>query len=517
MQVCGFPLECGFFLKTRNLKAGFLSLTFFQLFFSLMVGCSIVQAQTGQIDQLISKAEYFLSVENVVTANAFLSQAHGISPNHPRVKEFSEKLKIFVSSRVNSHLQAGDFFASNHDVPRAIEEYNAVLRISPSNKTALEKLNDIRKIKIEVKKYQNQGVTIDQSTGHFYDSQSYSALFALLQAKEAYSKGDLEKAVQILDDLLKRDGKFQEAGKLKEKILEEVKFRTLVSEAESEKGHGNYSKSLEYFGRAIALNPNRADLRVSRGLANLRLGAYQAAQDDFFVSLDMKTPLEKIQAYLAEAYAGKGEFLKALALSKKPAGNTYLFPVKVRGSWYISAFPYASMIGFLETVLLFFAFFWCWRQFDKVLGRKSVSDLYQIVRCIIGCYFLNPLSNASKIKTIGQTLNNPWWNFFCGLVLLNLKKPDEAQNLFQGSLSSQSLAPRANFFLGMIRAEIDSDTFRHNLEQVIILGLNSPPEPWTPKFLFKLEKSLLENYRERCEKSDLMKLSHKMACALCGV
>jgi tetratricopeptide (TPR) repeat protein len=453
--------------------------------------------QSGQIPLLLARVAGFVQAGNFASANQWLEKARTLAPNDPEVLAWEKKINEKLAEKVQEHRRRAEFFESNKDIPQAITEYRAIISVAPNDADARTRLQGLQEVAAKVQHMRHSGISAAPASGRSFDVQHLSTLSLMAKAKAAFRNGNLEMALEFVNQALEADPRLSEAKAMREEIVQRQELRDLVSGATSTTKSGDYRKAEGIYDRLLALQPEKAELWVMRGRARLRQEKFGLAQDDFYKALELKTPLPDIRSDILACKVGLREYLAAYSLS---AGNADYRPIGVTSFrlWCFWKGNQLACVGFGILVVFFLvACGFAANNLGILLENGRLQILLKSAGAILRCRFGDPGREIETFRIAAKMLNIPWFHYVCGLLLLSRQCPDQAQEYLQSSLISPALSPRAFFFLGLARSNSKQRLSLYDFEQAMIQGLKTHSAPWIPGFVMRLEKDLLESASKR--------------------
>ncbi|MFZ2955487.1 MAG: hypothetical protein WA705_01125 [Candidatus Ozemobacteraceae bacterium] len=458
-----------------------------------LTASSSVSAQ-GSIDHLLAKAEDALKKRNFGNAQGYLARARELDPKNVRLKEVKARLEKEVQSTKEACLKLAAFYRSAKNIPKAVEQYQQLLAIDPEDveaKTALEGIGqNIR----QIEQFQKSGIVVESNSGRAWDKDFYSAISQIRRARDAYESGNLDMAQKFLNGILEKEKGFADALELQKQVQDSLKVRQLLEGYNASTNKGDLKDAIINLGNLITLRPNDGKLYLWRGRLALRLENFRSARQDFLSSLQHGIPFADIRLHLAECAAGMREYSQAYALGSLhpslPGAKDDNFLWRCHWKSYPASFLF---LGF-SIIFLLFALYKAFQQFDHLIGRRSFHTLFSMARYLIFCWLQDPLEDPGRVTMLAKSVRLPWFHYLNALVSSYHGRFDASQDSFQAAMASPALAPRAFFFLGLIRSSLKQSLSEHDFEQMISLVLNNPPLPWRPKFLQDLEGEVLSKF-----------------------
>ncbi|MBP7632543.1 tetratricopeptide repeat protein [Candidatus Ozemobacteraceae bacterium] len=455
------------------------------------------------IRQWLEKAEFYFRGGNLKAAGTHLEQARSVAPDDPDVVRLSRLIAEAKAQRVDAALRSARFYQSAGNLPDAEKQYREVLAIDPSNTDARQGLEGLQKVKDTVEKYQETGVSVAPSTGRAYDVVTYSLASLLLRAQAAFGRGDLDTADMLLTDLLKREPTHGRALELKARIGRLREINALLASLDSEFGKGDYFAAVTALDKLLKEFPGRPDLLLKRGKALLKANRpLEALRDLEQLVATSPLPPDLLPA-LADAYDSAEMPLKAAAVAGASSAGVRVKPLHRRLILAWKAYPVSGSLLILSLLLLPAALFWAWLQFDRLSERHPPGRLFSLTHLFLrAALFGIPDTHVEAWTTLAKHAGHPWLAYVAGLLLLRQGDTAAAQEPLQKALESSALAPRAYFFLGILRARLGQSVAAHDLEQSLLAAFRGIEVSFLPRFLSRLEREVAEQACPAAEACD---------------
>ncbi len=470
------------------------------------------------IRQWLEKAEFYFRGGNLKAAGTHLEQARAVAPDDPDVVRLSRLIAEAKARRIDAALGSARFYQSAGNLLDAEKQYREVLAVDPSNAAARKALEELQKVKDSVEKYQEAGVSVAPSTGRTYDVVTYSLASLLLRAQAAFGRGDLDTADTLLNDLLKREPAHGRALELKARIGKLRQINALLASLDGEFEKGDSFAAVTTLDKLLSEFPGRPDLLLKRGKALLKANRPLEALRDLERLTATSTLPPDLLLTMADAYDAAEMPLKAAAVAASPAGNP-VKPLHRRLILIWKAYPFSGTLLLLGLLAFPAALFWTWLQFDRLSERHPPGQLFTLARLSLHAILFGiPDTHIEGWKSLAMHAGNPWLSYIAGLLLLRQGDAAAAQEPLQKALESSALAPRAYFFLGILRTRLGQSVAAHDLEQSLLSTLRGVDAVFLPGFLSQLERGIAEQAGstvETCAKS-IEDLSRQAALELFG-
>ncbi len=486
----------------------------------VLVSISIpLLAAPQAIRQWLEKAEFYFRSGNLKAAGTHLEQARAVAPDDPDVVRLSRLIAEAKAQRVAAALRSAQFYQSAGNLPDAEKQYREVLAVDPTNADARKALEELQKVKDTIEKYQETGVSIAPSTGRAYDVVTYSLASLLLRAQAAFGRGDLDTADTLLDDLLKREPAHGRALALKARIGKLRQINSLLSSLDTQFGKGDYFAAVTALDKLLQEFPGRPDLLLKRGKALLKINRpLEALRDLERLTATSTLPPDLLPA-LSDAYDAADMPLKAAAVAGASFAGSPVKPLHRRLILVWKAYPFSGSLLVLGLLLLPAAVFWTWVQFDRLSERHPPGRLIALARLFLHAVIFGiPDADAEAWKSLALHAGHPWLSYIAGLLLLRQGDAVAAQEPLQKALESPALAPRAYFFLGVLRTRLGQAVAAHDLEQCLLAAFRGVESAFIPAFLSRLEREVAGQAGSNAEAcaTSIESLSRQAALELFG-
>lgn len=447
------------------------------------------------IKQWIEKAEFYFRSGNLKAAGTHLEHARAVAPDDPDVIRLFRLIEAVKAKRVDEALRSARFYQTAGNIPDAEKQYREVLAVDPANTDARKALEQLQKVKDTVEKYQETGVNVAPSTGRAYDVVTYSIASLLLRAQAAFGRADLDTADTLLNDLLKREPAHGRALELKARIAKLRQINALLSSLDTEFGKGDYFAAVTALDTLLQEHPGRPDLLLKRGQALLKLNRPLDAIRDLEQLLATSTQPSSLLPTLSDAYDAGEMPLKAAAVAGATSGGNPVKPLHHRLILAWKAYPFSGSLLLFGCLLLPGAIIWSWLQFDRLSERHPPGRLVAFTRLSIQATLFGVADeDIGAWKSLELHARHPWISYIAGLLLLRQGDDAAAQEPLQKALESPALAPRAYFFLGILRGRHGQSVAVHDLEQSLLASFRGIKAAFIPSFLSRLEQELVERF-----------------------
>ncbi|HEY9071612.1 MAG TPA: tetratricopeptide repeat protein [Candidatus Ozemobacteraceae bacterium] len=466
------------------------------------------------VRQWLEKARFFYEGGNLNAARAQLEQARAVAPDHPEVLELLKRLEAARTKRVEEALRAARFYQEANNLPEADKAYSAILAIDPANTTARKALDALQKVRDAVEKYRETGIQVAPSSGRAFDVEAYSAVSSLLRAQAAFNRGDLETADKLVGAIVERDPSHSQALELQSRIRQLRHINGLFTSLDQEFGVGDYFAAVTALDGLLKEFPDRHDLQVKRGIALQKLGRHAEAIRDLEPLLATTTWLAQILPALSSAYEAAGNPLRASALAAGTDVSGPVCPWHHRMVLVWKAYPVSGSLLLFGGLCCIAALGWLLFQIDRLIERFSPQSTLRLFHCFLFAFFRGlDDRHSDDWKSLAFRFRLPWISYVYGLLLFRQGDLPAAQEPLQKALESPSLAPRALYFLGILRKQLGQSIANHDLEQSLLAALRGSNAPLIPPFLSEIEHELIDRHTpaEMPRHGSIEDLSHQAA------
>ncbi len=460
-----------------------------------------VAAISPQGKEYLRKAKVFFADGNLRMARDYLQRAGKLDPDEPEITAMSVDLQKKIDEHVKSLRQRADFFVDAKNLPEAEKLYGEVLTLAGDDEHALAKLKEIRGTYEQIEEYKNQGIDVSVTTGRSHDLDLYSAVSLINRARGLFSQGERARALELVEQVLKRESGYKPALELKEKILYIDQLEAFVEKAETAFLEGRMRETVESLNSLIRDMPDRHEFLLMRAKANLHLKVYPAAIKDLWKYFHFKPEKNVVFPLLCEGYYGAGDYLPAYALAVNPESGESYKPFGFRMRCHIYAFPQHYIALALILMLMPFALYFVWVAAEALFVEKfSLGSLRLAVSCIFTIIFKSPEECLGDLIVVARDLNNAWVNYLTGITLLKAGQIEGAQRFLAFSFTSEAVRSRAYYFFGLTRKLLKHNLYEHDFEESVLSGLARKRTGWHPEFIRRIERDLLISYSK--DKSD---------------
>lgn len=480
------------FMTQINLKLSRLAL----LLLAIIVMANSAFAIDSAAREYLRKAKFFYSRGNLVKSKYFLKKAQAIDGKAKEVTEFALMLKLEIKQKIEKLENRGNFFLSAKNILEAKEKFKEILQLDPQNSIATGKLKEIKKIIKKINKFKSQGIVVNENTGRKFDADLYSAISLINQAKALFFKGDREKSLKLVEQVLKREPTYRPALKLKKQILEINKIDKYISDAQKAFKAGKMYEYIDILAKLIEKSPQRHEFLLMRAKAYLKLKKYSLSIDDLLKYYGYTNSKKETFYLLSKAYFGLNQYDYAYGFSvipveeKRDIGRFFLFRC------YSNIYSKTLYLIYLAIFLVVISFWIASKSFDKLMGRFPPGTFKMTLKCFEIMIFQSPEKCLDKLVVVARNVNTPWFNYMAGITLFKAKQYDGAQRFLAYAITSEKVSARAYYFFGLLRKILKQRLSRHDFEESLLASLDKTSKSWHPKFMKRIENFLLEEYSE---------------------
>lgn len=474
-----------------------------------------VFALKPQASEYLRKARGQFNIGNYQAAVSYLKQAQNLDPNAPELQNFNETLINKINQHIEELSKQAFFAMQSKDVPKAQQFYQEILVFQPDNAEANTQLKEIEKINKQLKEYRKQGIVVKNSSGVSYDLNAYSAVSYYQRSVAFYNKGEYQKALQFLNDILAKEPGHHKALELKEEVEHVFEISQMINEAEKSMKSQSMEQVIKSVTELLAKDPGQARYYLMRAKAYMSLARYQSAKDDYLTYYSYTQDRDGAFPLLAEACSKGNMNLLALGFAYDKNKNKYNKGFGFIISNYFHGYYWLNMVLIVMLLAgLPVAFIYTWQIGEALFVKFTISYLLKSIKCI--CFIsLGKLDKClADLVDIARDLNYPWLNYLTGLALLDNNEMLKAQRFFKFSITDRNLRARGHYFHGLIGRVLKQDSYEYDFEQTILTTLDDQPyNPWRPWFLKKVENHLLSRY-EIPDNDSLESMAHKLLVSI---
>lgn len=465
-----------------------------------------------QSKEYLRKARNYLNIKNYKAAEDYFLRAKEESQEESEIKEFEETLYKQIDEYVETLSKKAFIFMQEKNLPKASEIYREILIYRPNDKEALSSLDEIKKIKAEIKEYQKQGIAVDASTGRSYDINKYSAISSYNTAYALFNKGEYEKALDILNMILEKEPDYGAAFQLKEEVERVYELKKIIDKAESSFKSQSMDTVISAVTELLNKAPNQYHYYLMRAKAYFYTRRYSEAIQDFLTYYAYSGDKKDVFPLMAEACSNSGKNTTALGLAYDKESKSYTKPYGFIVKNYFLAYFWENI---LILVFIFIGFplalyIICQTGDNLFIKKFTFANFFKLIKCFI---FVSIDKNEKCLKDlidISRSLNYPWANYYMGLVLLENNDLVKAQRYFKFVMNNKPLKARASYFHGITSKLLKQSAYEDDFEESVLASLDDIPfSIWRPWFLKKLEERLLNRFSDK-DNDSLESMAYKL-------
>lgn len=455
---------------------------------------AFAQASDKQASRFLEQAQDYYANADFQMAHEMLLRAKALDERLPGLAELENKVMKEVLEIVDALKMRASFFLQANNLAEAEKIYIEILTYVYDDEDAIKGLESIQSVKEQVEEYKKQGIVVSSDSGRAFDVELYSTISYINRARAFYAQGDYEMAKKFVDQILEREQGYPPALELREKIFFVERLEKNLELAETAFLKGNLSEAIIELNELIKSSPSKLDYYLMRGKAKIKLERHREGIEDLLLFYKKDQDPDKVFPYLCEAFYQSSDYLLALAFSKHPTTNKYY------KNWYfvllanIKAYPasYFLLISFI--IALPFVLYYLFYSIESVFIRFSLGSLTKFLKICVNLVLFEPKNVISELTMVARDLNNPWFYYLTGIILLKEGQLESAQRFLAFCLKKENIRSRAYFFYGLIRKQLNSTSYSLDFEESLVTGLNYLPLGWHPFFMRSTERAILDRY-----------------------
>ena len=469
-------------------------------------------ALSVEAKEYLRKARNYLTIQNYKAAEDYFLRAKEESSEEAEIKEFEEILYKQIDEYVQNLSKKAFVFMQQKNLPKASEFYREILLFRPDDKESIEKLDEIKKINAEIREYKKQGIAVDASTGRSYDLNKYSAISSYNTAYALFNKGELEKALSILNMILAKEPDYGSALELKEEVERVYELKKMIDKAESSFKSQSMDKVINAVTELLKKAPNQFHYYLMRAKAYLVTGHYSDAIHDFLIYYAYSKEGANVFPLLAEACSRNGNNLEAIGFSYDKNSRTYTKSYGFILKNYFYAYYWENLLILaLIFIMIPTACYYVMQAGENLFTKKfTISNLMKLFKCFIYVALDKSERCLDDLLDVSTNLNYSWLNYYMGLVLLENNDFRKAQRFFKFTMGNKKLKARASYFHGLTSRLLKEMAFEADFEDSVLASLDDlPVNIWRPWFLKKIEERLLNRFAVKDDDS-LESMAYKL-------
>ncbi len=452
-------------------------------------------AVSSQAKEYLRKARVFFERGNLKEALDFCRRAEKIEPESEEIKSAGAEIDSAIEREVKELRRQVEFYFNARNIPEAEKAVQKLLVLSPDDEFGKAQVAEIKRVNDQIEEFRDKGIVVDHSTGRAHDVDLYNSLSLLNRARGFLENGDREKALELVEKVLKREPSYRPALELKEKILHVNRIQQFIDSAEAAFQEGRMRECVDHLDKLITESAGRLEYVLLRARAHLRLRNFSEASRDLWYYLRQK-PDERalIYPYLSDLYYESKRYDLALAFAIDPTtGEQY----KNLSFQYRSFFKLYSIqfviLGSLILLLIICSYF-SYRQFDKLVNRFPPGKFSLGTQLFRQMLTSGPETYLPILVEVARGLNIAWLNYYAGICLFRAGQFDGAQRFLAYSFNNRHLAGRAYYFFGLTKKLLNQETSGNDFDEAIVFLLGRPTAGWYPEFVKRIERELLSSY-----------------------
>lgn len=498
----------------KSYQRAVFSLLFLLTVFLLTVGD--VSAQNSQAREYLRKAQVFMRANNLPMARDFMQRAEKIDPTDGEIKKFAAALQTEIDERVKQLKQRAQFFLDARNVPEAEKLFNEVLELAASDEYAVNKLAEINTVYEKIEDFKNQGIEVAAGSGRMHDIDLYSAISYLNRAKGLFASGDRIKALELVEEVLRREPNYKPALELKEQIDQINQLENLVISTEKAFLEGRMRETVDSLSRLIDSGLDRPEYYLLRAKAYIMLKNFTGAEKDLWKFYHANPDADKAFPLLSDTYFGQGKYLLAMGFAKNQQSGVDYKGFTYRLRCHSNEYPWHYTLLVIICALIPVSGYFVWSCYDSLSNRFPLGTLKVAVKCVLTILMKSPEACLGDLITVARDLNVHWINYLAAICLLKIGQIEGAQRFLTYSYSDD-LKTRASYFMGLTRKLLNQRIQESDFEESVLAGLGKPARGWHPNFVKQIEQGLLISYSKEKSLETFEGMAYKLVCDQVGV
>ncbi len=450
---------------------------------------------SSQANEYLRKARVFFSRGSLIEARDYYLRARKIEPESADIQQAGQEIETAIKKKTDELQRQAEFFLNAKNVPEAEKILKQLLVLSPDNGFGKEKLAEVRKINEQIDEYLNKGIVVDPSSGRSHDIDLYSAISLLNRARGFYDNGDRVKALELVEQVLKREPGNKIALELKDKILHVNRIQEFIDSAETAFQQGKMRDSIDSLNRLIQELPDRHEFLLLRAKAHLKLNQHQEAKRDFWAYFAIYPDQRKVLfPYFSELYYDMNRYDLAMGFAKdSQTGENYQtlsFQYHSMFRFYVFEYIVLMVVMLVIPVIIYIAY--C--RFDHLVTRFPPGKFNLGTQLLLSMLISGPEKYLPLLIEVARSLNTPWLNYYAGICLFRVGQIEGAQRFLAYSFSNGYIAGRAYYFFGLTRKLLGQENSEHDFDASIVASMAKNTRGWHPKFMKRIEREILSGY-----------------------
>jgi tetratricopeptide (TPR) repeat protein len=464
--------------------------------FYLSIFLLAAYAMNPQARDFLRKAEFFFEKGDIVSARNFCLRAKSFEPNLKEILDLNAEIDAAAKEEAEKLRSRAEFFLSAKNLPEAEKLLKKVLLLTPDDSLAKARHDQINQAYSKIDEYKNKGITVDLGSGRAHDVDLYSAVSILNRARAFFERGDREKALEFVMQVLEREPGYKPALELKTQIENVNEIETYVNLAEKAFRVGKMQDCLSALDRLIKEMPDRSEFLLMRAKAQIKLKEPKVALADIWAYREKsdKDVQDEIFPLLAQANFELKNYNLAYGFSfSSDLSKTYM-PFSFRYKCYIGMYGIKIYFIYFLILLIVVAIFVNVRMSSWFMNRFPAESFTNSVKCFWYLFWGSPERALDLLVVTARTLNTAWLNYLAGITLFQAGQIEGAQRFLAFSFTSKELAARAYYFFGLTKKELKQEFNDSNFEESILFSCDKGNKTWHPGFMKKMEVKLLDTY-----------------------
>ncbi len=389
--------------------------------------------------EYLRKAHNYLNIQNYKAAEDYFLRAKQDNQNDSEIKQFEEILYKQIDEHVQNLSKKAFVYMQEKNLPKASEIYREILIFRPDDEESLARLDEIKKINAEIKEYRKQGIAVDASTGRSYDLNKYYAISSYNTAYALFNKGELKKALDLLNSILEKEPDFRSAQELKEEVERVYELKLMIDKAESSFKSQSMDSVISAVTELLNKAPNQFHYYLMRAKAYFVTGHYSDAIHDLLKYYAYTKEEENVFHLMADACSLNGKNLEAIGFSYDKKSMAYTKPYSFILKNYFYGYYWENII-LLAFIIVFspVSCFFVWQSGENLFTKKfSIKNLIKLFKCFIFIALDKNEKCMKDLLEVARNLNYPWLNYYTGLALLENNDLTRAQSFFNFSMENR--------------------------------------------------------------------------------
>ena len=476
----------------------------------VFVACSVF-ALSMQANEYLKKAKNYLNTGNYKAAEDFYNRAKSLESDDPEIKQFGELLNKKIEEHVQKLSQKAFVYMQEKNLPKASIYYKEILMFRPNDSEALLQLDEIKRINEEIKEYKKQGIAVDVSSGRGYDLNKYSAISSYNSAYALFKKGEYKKALDILNMILEKEPDYGSAQKLKEEVESVYELKQMIDKAESSFKSQSMDSVIKAVSELLSKAPDQVQYYLMRAKAYYLTKRYNNAYKDLLTYYSYTQDKKVAFPLMADTCSKSKKNLYALGYAYDKTSKSYNKPFSFIIKNYFFGYYWENIILIiLLFIVLPVTLFYTKQTVESLFGNYSLRNIFKTIKCLFYAITDKNEKCLKELLELSREINNPWMNYYTGLVLLENNDLIKAQRFFKFSMGKKAYKARASYFHGITSKLLKEKAYEGDFEESVLSSLdNEPINIWRPWFLKKIEERLINRFSVKDDDS-LESMSYKL-------